>query len=435
MPVYYRTAEDLWNFPLIVLQKLFDDPLRGETHRLNFKRCLRHGLHATTCFSGYDAPQECMRLVSVALGHLYGPESRISFVFSKACDFEEPPLRVLKETSAGKTCVFKDLRARVPAAHLEAMEKMVPRECSSLRDRQAAFLRIERYVLAHSSEIFNLHSKAPCVVHGGLCSCQLSRAEQRAALGSGGFPLSINIAGSICRGWSTVGKRAGHGHESDDLHTLWREERASASRLDIEDAFFHECVTRYPARAKLSEPLRGTHFCHSITANPQSMGHATKRPRVLSFCGSRHSVLWLGPEDVQRDFDRIFKSECYCDGDDYFVSKAAEILADQHLLAERRKLFVDASASDVGYLRGADLLALLPGATQSRWYDHDLLAAEVEGPYLADVMQHVPLKKGRSSPGPLWPTQLTNGLVWSWRLGRFATKMEHLQAQGLISLF
>jgi len=146
-------------------------------------------------------------------------------------------------------------------------------------------------------------------------------------------------------------------------------------------------------------------------------------------------VLWLGPEDVQRDFDRIFDSECYCVGDDYFVSEAAEILADQHLLAERRKLFVDASASDVGYLRGADLLALLPGATQSRWYDHDLLAAEVEGPYLADVMQNVPLKKGRSSPGPLWPTQLTNGLVWSWRLGRFATKMEHLQAQGLISLF
>ena len=49
--------------------------------------------------------------------------------------------------------------------------------------------------------------------------------------------------------------------------------------------------------------------------------------------------------------------------------------------------------------------------------------------FLCDVEQNPEL--GRSQPGPLWPTQLTHGHVYSFTKGRFATPLEHAAAQGI----
>ena len=75
------------------------------------------------------------------------------------------------------------------------------------------------------------------------------------------------------------------------------------------------------------------------------------------------------------------------------------------------------------------LEALLPPCGLQRYCAWDKLRAENEGiggSYLADIEHH----PGRGSGGSLFPCLLTHGTVVDWEVGRPATSMEHVAAQG-----
>ena len=280
---------------------------------------------------------------------------------------------------------------------------------------------MEKYLAAHSSQLFSVDARAPCVVHGQQCLCR-TRPQ-------GPMPLTLNIAGSICQGWSMAGKRAGFGHDSEELHAIWRQERVEEAKLGLEHGFFHECTVRYPYKEKLWKPLADSHWCKTILTDPKRMGHPTMRPRVLSACFAHDHCVWCGPDDVQKDFSRIFHMKPVETGDAYFVASAPEVRQDEDVFAKRRKMWIDReSLGKHQCLSGEDLVALLPVGVRSRLADHSTLAGET---HLADVMQNVPSKGGRATVGPLWPTQLTNSAIWSWRMNRMACKLEHAQALGV----
>ena len=150
---------------------------------------------------------------------------------------------------------------------------------------------------------------------------------------------------------------------------------------------------------------------------------------MLSACFAHDHCVWCGPDDVQKDFSRIFRMEPVETGDAYFVASAPEVRQDEDVFAKRRKMWIDReSLGKHQCLSGEDLVALLPVGVRSRLADHSTLAGET---HLADVMQNVPSKGGRATVGPLWPTQLTNSAIWSWRMNRMACKLEHAQALGV----
>ena len=208
------------------------DPVRGEAHKENFFRVLRFGLCCTTTFSGFDAPREAMRLMVLALQSICPEKAPISVSFRAACDIERPALHVLQQLSFREkdaSCVFKDLRARLGPEACKYLAKLRPPKDAGVRVRREAFCRMEKYLAAHSSQLFSVDARAPCVVHGQQCLCR-TRPQ-------GPMPLTLNIAGSICQGWSMAGKRAGFGHDSEELHAIWRQERVEEAKLGLEHGF------------------------------------------------------------------------------------------------------------------------------------------------------------------------------------------------------
>ena len=72
-------------------------------------------------------------------------------------------------------------------------------------------------------------------------------------------PLRVNSAGTVCVGWSSVGKRKGFSHCSEVPHSVWLRERQFRAEADLEDMFFQECTVLYPAQTKLATPLACSH--------------------------------------------------------------------------------------------------------------------------------------------------------------------------------
>ena len=451
-----QTSRDLWAYPLCIMEKLFNDPLRGAFHQRNFFRVMRFGVFGSTTFSGYDAPREAMRLMVSAVQKFTQQKDPIPVAFCKSCDIERSCLDLLVKFSqrlnGGQSCVFKDILSRVPEAHLAKLHDLVPPSNASKKQKEVAYTKLQSYMAEHSADIFSMASTSPCQVHvdgdGGCKSCRvrLSPQEQAAMIrrlthvtsgsadvdddhaSTSGDPLSVSVAGSICTGWTSVGKREGNSHTSEILHAVWREERVAESRLQAEHGFFHECTAAYPYETKLWTPLATTHWCKTVRADPKRMGHPARRPRVLT-AGFNHRVRWLGQDEVQADFDRLFSEDVMLLGDEYFMAESDDVRSDQQALAKNRKVWMKTQ----GILTGSDHLDILAPGSQRRWKAHDEYRQILRPSpsHVADIMQNRPDRGGTSVPGPLWPTQLTGSVVWSWRRQRVACKMEHLAAMGV----
>ena len=157
--------------------------------------------------------------------------------------------------------------------HSENMRKQKDPDC--VAECVAAYAHLSDLVWQSREEYYPPHATAPCLIHGGRCPLFKSRRTP--------LTLSFNWAGTICKGWSTVGDQQRFGDPSERPHASYVAQRAQAAKGGYEDAFFQECVKNYPIVQKLVLPLQDTHHMVYVISEPRKVnGFPSRRPRRLS---------------------------------------------------------------------------------------------------------------------------------------------------------
>ena len=189
--------------------------------------------------------------------------------------FRSKPTEVLgsqgeKEKHLVQPCVFGDLMDRVPSEHRKKLTRLVSSADGS--NDAELYADATKYIQQHSGDIFGPLVECDCLVHKKKCRVHPSRdsfvrhidppEEMRK-------PLVFNMAGTTCVGWSRVGLRKRHADPSELFHSVWLEERRASAFRNIEDAFWSECVTTYPAATKLQQELSGTHEVIFVHCSPE----------------------------------------------------------------------------------------------------------------------------------------------------------------------
>ena len=214
---------------------------------------------------------------------------------------------------------------------------------------EEALVDLQNYFFRHSAEVFEV---APCLRHDAhcrlVCSCsmacdgfslQLRRFSHSAtSVSSPTFcmlfqfcaltscrcnaytnipahfkdPLSVEVAGSPCVGWSALGKREGVNHESHLAFLTW----AAKMRQLLPKIIIHECTAGFPVSI-LKHWFEDLYIIMTMQLDPLAVGHCTHRPsrrytwcirRDQSFAGSCH------------EFQMMFAANPVMGGDIFFCA-------------------------------------------------------------------------------------------------------------------
>ena len=264
-------------------------------HRL--RNLLAQGVCASSDFSGMGGDREIMRLLEGVMAQRQFPLDApwtpgCRFRHVRSCDIAPLPRRVLTYCSVAFdqrcSCVMTDLLERLPAEFRQQVDSMCPAKDDDAEICETKYDLIDSYLCMNRHEIFS-ESEAYCEVHEGLCSvdrwataCQQGSSSSSGSSSHKPQPLRLNSAGTVCVGWSSVGKRKRFGHSSELPHSVWLRERQYRAESDLEDMFFQECTVLYPAQTKLAIPLAASHQVLTIKTGPQAQGHPSARTPSLS---------------------------------------------------------------------------------------------------------------------------------------------------------
>ena len=122
-------------------------------------------------------------------------------------------------------------------------------------------------------------------------------------------PITVEVAGTICAGWSPLGKRAGADSENHVAFLAWiAHVRKSKPVLVI-----HECHKNFPSSI-LDNLLEDQYKLYHIVVDPKMIGHPVNRPDgMYTWCVRKDHVL-RGVED----FIEIFSASLVKNGDIFF---------------------------------------------------------------------------------------------------------------------
>ena len=87
------------------------------------------------------------------------------------------------------------------------------------------------------------------------CPVSRSIAEEETARSSSNF-VRVNMAGTVCTGWSAAGKGLHFADPSERPHAIWASERVARAEQGLEDFMISECTPRYPVQAGASSGFR-----------------------------------------------------------------------------------------------------------------------------------------------------------------------------------
>ena len=137
----------------------------------------------------------------------------------------------------------------------------------------------------------------------------------------------ISSGGTPCVAFSSrnlSGKYKGLAHATMPATVCWVGDRKARALSDMEDLCFHECVTGFPAKTLLRKPLAETHQLISIKCSVP--GWCAPRPR-LNTALFTDKYVWMGPEEHQLAFDKLFKQSCIIDASAFMVDSPSQVQA------------------------------------------------------------------------------------------------------------
>lgn len=333
---------------------------------------LDHGLRLTTEYSGMDCPVEALVQLEKAMHKILGrpmDDPRSRFTFQSACDNDELAQSVfldLIQRRGGQSCLFGDISDRLPWQFRKGLLAKEQKEDASMNEAKAAYANIAETLMDNRKWLFGPQAESGCLVHERQF---LVPRQMRLASGSClAAPLSLNVAGTICVGWSAAGGRAGFSHPSELPHAVWLAQRIAREEDATEDMFFQECTEQYPAIKKIREPCSRTHKVIVVETGPELQGWPTRRPRSFTAALSLARLRWRGPttdEGIQNDFDELLGRSMELTGDAFSLAPSENILAD---LNRRLKLRGLAEMSNLPEPLTKDLLLqVLPPVLCRGW--------------------------------------------------------------------
>ena len=447
MPKGPESFEELMEWPSFILKEVVAD----EDRKRRLFQVFRQGLSVTSAYSGMDAPRECLTQVAEAMRIGYEFWPHIEFLHS--CDIAELPQKVLlwlaMNVDSAQSCVFADLEDRLPEDARDHLQNLAPPESADKETKAAAYLEMWAYLHDNRQACFHQFGTSFCLVHQRQCRVlgpatvpeaesqeldPISSSPGGGLVSSGPWnPFKLNLAGTVCKGWSYAGGRLQFSHSSERPHAIWSAERKARAEQNAEDAFVQECTLGYPVEEKLRDKLGDTHEIVMVKTGPESQGWPTTRPRSLTAGFNKKRWTWAGPSTdlaIQQEFDLLFSRSTELTGDVFFQADSDRVRKDIFLRLARR-----GGAADVGQELQFDkdllLEVLPPGAVQRLiQYEQQMPSKQgiESGAFLCDVNQWP--DQGCSTAGPWFPCQLTHATVVSMQKMRPAVGLEYLAAQG-----
>ena len=275
------TASELWSWP----RNLVSCMSAEEGDRVD--ALLSEGSQHTTDYSGFDCPRSMMATITKALCERSPKLNAAEHKFIRSCDNNALAQSILcsyaQDLDSDTTCVFGGLESSMDQEHKDMLDSLEPsKSLRKMKDPEAvaecvtAYENLTQHVWSEKEVHYPRHAVSPCLVHGG-AGCPLFK--QRFSP----LSLSFNWAGTICKGWSTVGAQQRFGDPSERPHASWVAQRHQAAKFNTEDLFMQECTKNYPWILKLVLPLRDTHHIVSVMSDPRKVfGFPSKRPRRYS---------------------------------------------------------------------------------------------------------------------------------------------------------
>ena len=153
-PPGMSTFQDLWEWPLTVVESLLKDDERS----LRLLRHWSHGIALSSDYSGLDCPRECLLMGHAALEHLCsatafsGVHADPVRVF-RTCDKGQLQSRFqVQIAKTGKDvhnqhCHFRDLLERLPEPAQQYIAAASPCKGASRRDRAESYWGIGKWLL------------------------------------------------------------------------------------------------------------------------------------------------------------------------------------------------------------------------------------------------------------------------------------------------
>ena len=445
LPVGPTTFEGLMDWPSFVLQEVMTD----ESRRQRLLWLFRMGLSVTTAYSGMDAPREALTQLAEAMRVKFDFWPQIEYVHS--CDIAELPQKVLlwlaKEKDFGISCVFSDLEDRLPEDAKSFLQSTEPESTCDKAEKAEAYKKMWEYLRDNRHACFHQLSTSQCLVHQRQCRVlgpsaeadsqetpSFSPGQSQSLVPQGPWkPFKLNIAGTVCKGWSMAGGRAMFSHPSERPHAIWLAERLARVGNGAEDGFVQECTVAYPADTKLRAQLEETHEVKVVITGPEAQGWPTSRPRSFTFGFNKQKWVWVGPSTdmaIQQEFDFLFSRSTELTGDVFFQASMETVRSDVFARLKKR-----GGAADVGQELRFDrsfLDEMLPPGALQRLAQYEATRPAKQGiesgAFLCDVQQWP--EAGCSTAGPFFPCQLTHATVVSLNKMRPAVGLEYLAAQG-----
>ena len=141
-------------------------------------------------------------------------------------------------------------------------------------------------------------------------------------------PLTIEVAGTPCVGWSILGKRQGVLHESHLAFLTW----AGKTRLASPMLIIHECTAAFPA-SLLEYWFDDKYEICSMVLDPLWMGHSTQRPN--------RRFTWLIRKDCRftgsvEQFKKIFAARTTMLADAFYCAPSDVLQQGLNTIAQNR---------------------------------------------------------------------------------------------------
>ena len=429
------SLKELFDWPADIIRNLAKkDGVLLDRLRSN----LQIGIDLSTDFSGYDTPPHILNVLVQALscrGVDLGPSP---IQVCRNGDLNQDCQTILTRLAAHRvehglqpmlSCVFRDLNECLDKDTLNLLDSMEPTSQDAPEIAAAKHNAIMQLLLTRKTELFSKTAQAHCVCHGKKCSVRPEAL--RTHINDRGVPgsdrrIQMNVAGTICKGWSTQGKMRGLADKSMRPHNIWLAERSSVQ----EDLIFQECTPR--CNIKLIEESLPTHRVIRIWWGPQQMGWPCVRERSFSVSINRKTVIWVGPEteeEIIEDFGAIFERSRVVDGDMLFCSHPDNVRDDICRRFARRGTFITGDC--IGINEENMLSNLMPQGMHSIYKEYSKVRAARQsqtGCFIADLSQHEGVR-GRG--GPCCPALLCNcQYIFSYAEMRFCTALEAMGTMG-----
>ena len=261
------SLQELYRWPQTVLQRLFQ---RGDgqddLRKVRLQTLLSRDVYVYSDYSGLAGEYEAFHQMTAALNEFFQPQKKIAFQHTRACDFgdvQQTVLRYISMLESGSMCVMRDLNDRLCSEARNHLDALMPPKNAPAEEASSAYAAMSAFLLENRAWAYSQDGKSHCMVHNKRCPLLPEIANSAETLGdaAGAAPrqpgreqLLISLAGTTCKGWSSVGKKKYFADVSERPHAVWLGHRMVAAERSCgpcEDIFFSECTTRYPAQARL----------------------------------------------------------------------------------------------------------------------------------------------------------------------------------------